>query len=102
MEDLTPESWRRLAVKMATGDALFGRFRSYYFHGGPALKRPCDRACRRTSLCRLLTSSSGNRRHCGQLDRAVAKERRRSARKAGERRTGRRKEKTSFWDSLFG
>ena len=45
--------------------------RNYYFRYGPAVKAPCDPACKEKTLCNLLTSASGDKVRCGDLRRVI-------------------------------
>lgn len=70
LEDLSPENWHKLLLRMKNDTQLFNKFYKFFFNKSDNIGNGnnCEaKGCRRDILCRLATASSHNNNYCKQF-----------------------------------
>ncbi|KAG1714646.1 Sphingomyelin phosphodiesterase [Nymphon striatum] len=63
LSSLSPEDWDKVVEGFKTNKTSFDKYYRYQFHLSDATK-PCDDACRKSTICAIQAASSGDKRFC--------------------------------------
>ncbi|XP_075210173.1 sphingomyelin phosphodiesterase-like [Lycorma delicatula] len=68
VESLHPESVKLLAYNMAKNKTLLEAYNRYFIKAGDAgLMKECNSHCQEVRLCEIVTTVSGDKKHCNEL-----------------------------------
>ena len=67
MGGVTPVDWDGLVKRMETDDSLVQKVYRFKFHSHRSTNDTCDASCKKSLICGMLTSRSGDKSQCPHL-----------------------------------
>lgn len=72
LPNLSPTCWHKYVENLASSENDFEQFRRHRYRNGPAIKKGCNKKCRKQMLCDLLTSQAQlPLSHCHDIKKLV-------------------------------